>query len=319
MRFKRGHAAAVTVLAAVAATGLSLGRSDAAAVTPVANPSSAAHTVTLITGDRVTVSAAGNFAVEPGPGRAGLRFATQGAWHLSVVRPTRCRCWARAGSTPPFDVTADRRRVRRPTADLPLIVAQPATAGPRSGGPPAVRRAARGAGPARRRRCGGAGGQASRRLDLERHQIAGSRPGRAQGVAGRAVAADPGRQRAADRGARGLAGRVHRDRGDRGRAGQRHRRHPPGPGRQGRGAAQLRGAGGRRRPRRPRHARGLHDRGSGAASGGRYKGVAPAPRSRRQGLRGAGCAESWIIAGMQWAVAEQHARIVNMSLGGPDS
>jgi subtilisin family serine protease len=31
-----------------------------------------------------------------------------------------------------------------------------------------------------------------------------------------------------------------------------------------------------------------------------------------------GCAESWIIAGMRWAAAEQHAKVVNMSLGGRD-
>jgi hypothetical protein len=31
-----------------------------------------------------------------------------------------------------------------------------------------------------------------------------------------------------------------------------------------------------------------------------------------------GCAESWIIAGMTWAAAEQHADVVNMSFGGMD-
>lgn len=58
--------------------------------------------------------------------------------------------------------------------------------------------------------------------------------------------------------------------------------------------------------------------GSGAASAGRYRGVAPGARL----LAGKvcvvfGCAESWILAGMQW-VAENGATAVNMSLGGPD-
>lgn len=59
--------------------------------------------------------------------------------------------------------------------------------------------------------------------------------------------------------------------------------------------------------------------GTGAASAGRYRGVAPGARL----LAGKvcvidGCAESWILAGMQW-VAENGATAVNMSLGGPDS
>ncbi|MGK5676715.1 S8 family serine peptidase [Micromonospora sp. URMC 106] len=59
--------------------------------------------------------------------------------------------------------------------------------------------------------------------------------------------------------------------------------------------------------------------GTGAASGGRYRGVAPGARL----LNGKicvrfGCSESWILAGMQWA-AEQGADVVNMSIGGSDT
>ncbi|GLH95714.1 S8 family serine peptidase [Phytohabitans aurantiacus] len=59
--------------------------------------------------------------------------------------------------------------------------------------------------------------------------------------------------------------------------------------------------------------------GNGAASGGRYKGIAPEATI----LAGKVCDDRWcsdsaMIAGMQWA-AEQGASVVNVSIGGPDS
>ncbi|MEW2376171.1 S8 family serine peptidase [Micromonospora sp. NPDC047812] len=63
--------------------------------------------------------------------------------------------------------------------------------------------------------------------------------------------------------------------------------------------------------------------GSGAASGGRYKGVAPGATLLdgkvcwNVGGQGS-CSDSAILAGMQWA-AESGATIVNMSLGGQDA
>ncbi|MGW1768860.1 S8 family serine peptidase [Streptomyces sp. NPDC002073] len=59
--------------------------------------------------------------------------------------------------------------------------------------------------------------------------------------------------------------------------------------------------------------------GSGARSGGRYKGVAPGARILdAKVLAGAeGGPDSGIIAGMQWAV-DQGAKVVNMSLGSQD-
>lgn len=58
--------------------------------------------------------------------------------------------------------------------------------------------------------------------------------------------------------------------------------------------------------------------GSGAASDGRYRGVAPdAQLVSAQVCRGA-CPTSLVLAGIEWAVVEQHARIVNLSLGAAD-
>ncbi|WP_238598077.1 S8 family serine peptidase [Saccharothrix sp. ALI-22-I] len=64
---------------------------------------------------------------------------------------------------------------------------------------------------------------------------------------------------------------------------------------------------------------GTHVASTIASAGAKYKGVAP----DAQILDGKvcilyGCAESWILGGMQWAV-EQGADVVNLSLGGSDS
>ncbi|PBC76269.1 subtilase family protein [Streptomyces sp. TLI_235] len=60
--------------------------------------------------------------------------------------------------------------------------------------------------------------------------------------------------------------------------------------------------------------------GSGAASDGREKGVAPGADlliGKVLGDDGSGD-DSWVIAGMEWAAA-QHAKVVSMSLGGSDA
>ncbi|WBB54961.1 S8 family serine peptidase [Verrucosispora sp. WMMD573] len=60
--------------------------------------------------------------------------------------------------------------------------------------------------------------------------------------------------------------------------------------------------------------------GSGAASGGRNRGVAPdATLLSGKVCEEYGCAESAILAGMQWAAAEAEADVVNISLGGADT
>jgi subtilisin family serine protease len=63
--------------------------------------------------------------------------------------------------------------------------------------------------------------------------------------------------------------------------------------------------------------------GTGAASGGRYKGVAPEAdlydAKACVNVRGQGrCANSSVIAAMEWAAVTKHAKVVNLSLGGPD-
>jgi subtilisin family serine protease len=58
--------------------------------------------------------------------------------------------------------------------------------------------------------------------------------------------------------------------------------------------------------------------GRGTASAGRYTGVAPAASlviGKVLGDDGSGT-DDQVIAGMEWAAAEQHARVVNLSLGG---
>jgi subtilisin family serine protease len=57
--------------------------------------------------------------------------------------------------------------------------------------------------------------------------------------------------------------------------------------------------------------------GTGAASDGREKGVAPGARlhiGKVLGNDGSG-QTSWVLAGMEWAAVDQHAKIINMSLG----
>ena len=60
--------------------------------------------------------------------------------------------------------------------------------------------------------------------------------------------------------------------------------------------------------------------GSGAAAGGKYKGVAPdAQLYSGKVCEVTGCPDSAILAGMEWAATEVKAKVVNLSLGSPDT
>ncbi|MFI6757586.1 S8 family serine peptidase [Micromonospora sp. NPDC050417] len=71
-----------------------------------------------------------------------------------------------------------------------------------------------------------------------------------------------------------------------------------------------------------RHGHGTHVAstiaGSGAASGGAERGVAPGAQLHVGKVLddSGGGQDSWIIAGMEWAARDQHAKVINMSLGG---
>ncbi|MGW4643633.1 S8 family peptidase [Sphaerisporangium sp. NPDC004334] len=57
--------------------------------------------------------------------------------------------------------------------------------------------------------------------------------------------------------------------------------------------------------------------GTGAASGGKERGVAPGARLHIGKVLddSGGGQESWVLAGMEWAARDQHAKIISMSLG----
>ncbi|MDX6280853.1 MAG: hypothetical protein QOH03_1924, partial [Kribbellaceae bacterium] len=60
--------------------------------------------------------------------------------------------------------------------------------------------------------------------------------------------------------------------------------------------------------------------GTAKASNGKYKGVAPDATLLDGKVCGLdGCTESAMLAGMEWAATEQHAQIVNLSIGGPNT
>ena len=327
-------AVAATVIAATVSLLPHIGE---AATTPGGTPAFAAPTrmspgavvpksVTLITGDRVTLPGAGKVHVERGKARERINFLTRiQAGHTHVI-PVDALPLLRAGTLDArlFDVTLllDSHYDDASRADLPLLVTQPASAN-------RVRPAARPATPAGARvvrdlpgnrgvlTSAGRGERATLWrsitargsgpavapiwLDALRHPTLdvsvpaiGAPQAWQAGLTGDGVKVaviDSG----VDKTHPDLAGQVTAWRtfvdGEDDRDVVGHGTHV---------AATIAG--------------------TGAASDGLNGGVAPgATLIVAKVCAPVGCPDSAIIAGMQWAVAEQGATIVNMSLGGPDT
>jgi subtilisin family serine protease len=284
-------------------------------------------TVTLLTGDRVTVSGGDSISIRPGPGRAGMTFVTQRVDDHLTVLPRDAVPLVRAGRVDRrlFDVTelaaVGYDDARRDT--LPLLVRYRAGA-KRQGGLavagarvtrdlPAIGGAAVSAPKAKAgavwttlttgtptNRVDTAGDvdriwlDGKRQLTLDRSvaQI-GAPEAHREGLTGRGV-----RVAVLDTGVDAthpdLAGRVSASHNFTEDA------DPDDTVGHGTHVASIIG-------------------GSGAADGGRYRGVAPdATLLSGKVCESEFCTESAILAGMQWAAVDQQATVVNLSLGGPD-
>ncbi|MEV6282588.1 S8 family serine peptidase [Kribbella sp. NPDC051770] len=95
MRF----AAAAALIALVVSAAVPPGTANATTPPSTAGwqPPQKHQTVTLITGDRVTLRADGNQSVEPGPGRRGITFSTQNSRGKRLVIPSDVRPLIAAG------------------------------------------------------------------------------------------------------------------------------------------------------------------------------------------------------------------------------
>ncbi|MFT7840587.1 S8 family serine peptidase [Saccharothrix sp. BKS2] len=311
---KRGKAPCAAVLAAVLAAGAATATTaTGAGAAPGAQPSGAPpqqHTVTLVTGDRVVVTGEAVGAFRPGPGRGSVGFhSLHRDGRLHVVPDDVAKDLARGRLDPRlFDVTglveAGYDDSRRDT--VPLIVTGDA-AGPlaatAAGSPAALALPAADAVAVQVAKTGAVfrdllddpgvrkiwlDGVLRPTLDRSTAQIGAPTAWRA-GLTGEGVKVAV------------LDGGVDGDHPDlRGRevAQRNFTDHPD--------SADLDG-------------HGTHVAATIASRDRRYRGVAPDARI----LDGKvcvdnGCPESWVLAGMQWAV-EQGADIVNLSLGGYDS
>jgi subtilisin family serine protease len=312
------------VLVAVATVVVAPAARAAETARPAARTTGEPVRITLITGDRVTTGAGGSVSVQPGPGRAGMKFLSRvTAGHRYVV-PADALPLLRTGRVDQrlFDVTALTGFGYTGT-ELPLLIAYPASGN----------RAAR-----------SAAGVPGARIDRDLTSV-GALAVRADLAAGNALWTSLTGGGASARGLRPGVDRVYLD-------GKRRISldvSVPQIGAPAAWRAGLDGAGvkvavldtgidathpdfagriaaGRNFTDTPDTddtvGHGTHVAstvaGTGAASGGRYRGVAPGAQLVIGKVCGTEfCEESDILAGMEWAAAQ--APVVNMSLTGGDA
>ncbi len=316
-----------TVLVGPAARAAQPAATTAGATTAAAATTGEAVRVTLITGDRVTTGANGSVSVQPGPGRAGMRFLSRVAGGHRYVVPADALALLRTGRVDRrlFDVTA-LAGYGYTGAELPLLITYP---GAGNRGAAAVRSAA---------------GVAGARVDRDLTSV-GALAVRANLAAGAALWTSLTSGGASARSLRPGVDRVYLD-------GKRRISldvSVPQIGAPTAWRAGLDGTGvkvavldtgidathpdvaGRIAASRnftdapdtdDTVGHGTHVAstiaGSGAASGGRYRGVAPGARLVIGKVCDTEfCEESDILAGMEWAATQ--APVVNMSLTGGDA
>jgi subtilisin family serine protease len=313
------------VLAAVAPTPASAAPAPRAPLAPAAKRSTS---ITLITGDRVVVAPGGQTSVEPAPGRAGVGFVGRKTDGHQYVIPVDALPLIRGGRLDQrlFDLTALRDFGYTGEAELPLLLAYPRS-GSRKGS--AGARAATGATARVARDLSGVGALAVRARRTARAELWNSLT---NGTAG-ALALSPGVERIYLDGKRkldldvsvpqigaptawqaGLDGTgvtvaildsgidaTHPDFAGKIVASQNFTPDPSTDDLVGHGT----------------HVASIIA-GSGAKSGGKYKGVAPGAKLAIGKVCSTEfCEESSILAGMQWAATT--APVINISLGGGDS
>ncbi|ADB35176.1 peptidase S8 and S53 subtilisin kexin sedolisin [Kribbella flavida DSM 17836] len=294
-----------------------------AGTAPPAPPTAAGRSVTLITGDRVRILGDQRVQPEPGPGRTVTFSIHRTGGHVSVI-PSDALALLGTGRLDPrlFDVTElvaagydDTRR-----KDLPLIITY-------DGAPTTARAALQESGATAQRDLPAVNGRAAHLPKAELSSffadLVPTGPGRRSTAGIAKVWLDGKRTLRLDHSVPQIGAPAAWAAGATGRGVKVavldsgvDATHPDFAGRL--QAANF-------SPEGPEDANGHATHvasivaGSGAASNGRYKGVAPdAELLSGKVCVADGCADSWILAGMDWAV-QQGAKVVNISLGGYDA